>query len=108
LEFGELLSKTVKTTLVVAAVITAHEEGLNELDKTSFGGVTFAMSMDIEQAFFSSLQSGNHLLHISLWKINILEGSDSFLVDSSIKLLSLINSWVIAESSVGSKNDGLN
>jgi hypothetical protein len=111
-EWDKALS--VLTILVVdegwgstSGLVEVHDT-LGELDETSLGGITFAVSVDVWHLFLSSDKSGLHLLHVLEWKVDSLEGSDGNLLHSGVELLGLIISWVIVEDGVGTEDNGLN
>jgi len=76
---------------------------LSKLNKTSFRGITFAMSVDISQFLFSSLQSGSRISLGRSIKCNSLKGSNGDFLLSSIELFAFIISWVILEDRVSTK-----
>lgn len=81
---------------------------LSELNETSLGGITFAVSSSVEEVLLSSLQSGLHFLGVSGGKLSSLKRGNSDFVDSGIELLGLIIRWVVVEDGVGSEDDSLN
>jgi hypothetical protein len=90
-----------------SSLIEIHDS-LGELNKTSLRSITFAMSKSVEHVLFGNLQSGLHLLVVSLGEISVLKGSNGDLLNSGVELLGLIIRWVVVENSICSQNDGLN
>jgi DNA-directed RNA polymerase len=54
------------------------------MNKTSFRGITFAMSLGVEHVLFGNLQSSFHLFAFSGGKSVVLKGSNWLFVDSCI------------------------
>lgn len=86
--------------------LEAHH-GLAELDETSFRGITFAVSVDVEQSLFCCSESCLHFPIVCGCEINSLKGGNWHLLHSGVKHLGLVVTWVIVEDGVGSQDYGL-
>lgn len=92
---------------VTSGLIKVHN-GLGELYKSGFGGITFAVSVGQWHRLLSDDESGLHFLGILSWKINSLKGRNSNLSHSCKELFGLIFSGVVVENGVSSEHNGLN
>lgn len=82
-------------------------DSLAELDETGLGGITFAVSVDVEELLFGALQSLFHFSGVSFLKGLSFKRGNSDLSESTVELLGLIIRWVIVKNGVGTEDHSL-